>query len=103
MKHKRGYSPKCWSCKYYTEEIEGEKLAYRNTGWCTCKEQLRRGINGHKIENPPKRKQTRDLDEACQDWIDAEAGYTKFEVLTGYREPYDGTKIDFEEEQQSLF
>ena len=103
MKHRRGFSPKCWSCKYYTEEIEeDEKLHSHNTGWCTNKDYLRTGINGKRIENPPKHCQVRDRDEACRNWIDAEAGYTKFEVLTGLSEET-LQPIDFEEEQQSLF
>lgn len=63
-------------------------------GYCTCKEYLRTGINGRIRENPPERVAVR-WNNCCKHWVDAESGYTKFEVLTGYKEPYDGTKIDF--------
>ena len=102
MKHIRGNTPKCWSCKYYTEEI-AEKLTTGNDGWCINKDYLRTGINGRKIKNPQPHTQKRKYDHACEYWIDAESGYTRFEVLTGYKEPYDGTRIDFDEEQQIMF
>lgn len=103
MKHILGNSPQCWSCASYTEEIEeNEKLTGYNTGWCINLESLRIGVNGHIITNPPKHMQERRTSTACKYWIDAESGHTRFEVLTGYKEPYDGTKIDFSEEQQRI-
>lgn len=102
MKHKMGNTPKCWSCKYYMEEI-AKKQTTGNDGWCINKDYLKTGINGRKIKNPPAQKPRRSNDCACEYWIDAEGGFTLFEVMTGYKEPYDGTKIDFSEEQQRLF
>lgn len=94
MKHKMGNSPKCYECKFYTEEEDVR--THQQIGYCSCKEHLRQGINGKVITNPPERKRT-DSFLCCRYWVDAESGHTKFEVLTGYKEPYDGTKVDFEE------
>lgn len=94
MKHKMGNSPKCYECKYYTEEEDVR--THQTIGYCICKEELRRGINGKVRSNPPERMRT-DRNQCCRYWIDAESGHTRFEVLTGYKEPYDGTKIDFAE------
>lgn len=90
MKHTKGNSPKCYECGFYTEEEDIRTK--KTTGYCTCKNYLRLGINGKIINNPPDRKKT-NWYNCCKFWEDAESGYTKFEVLTGYREPYDGTKI----------
>lgn len=90
MKHRKGNSPMCHECKYLAEE---ENVRTRTvTEYCTCKEYLRSGINGKVINNPPERKQT-ERNNCCKFWKDAESGYTRFEVLTGYKEPYDGTRI----------
>lgn len=95
MKHKMGNSPKCYECKFYTEE---EDVRTKQTvGYCNCKRYLRLGVNGKVRENPPERKQVTG-NNCCKFWIDAESGHTKFEVLTGYKEPYDGTKVDFKED-----
>ena len=102
----RGNGPKCWACKFFKEEIAGEKLktdpyGQKYDGWCTNPKALREGVNGRIIENPPKHEQVTSH-YVCSHWIDAENGYTKFEVVTGYKEPYDGTKINFDEEQQRI-
>ena len=94
MKHKMGNSPMCYECKYYTEEEDVR--THQTIGYCICKEELRRGINGKVRSNPPERMRT-DRNQCCRYWIDAESSHTRFEVLTGYKEPYDGTKIDFAE------
>lgn len=104
MKHRLGNSPMCWSCRFYTEEIdEYEKLRGDNAGWCICREHLAIGINGRKRKNPPAHEQKPSNGTACKHWIDAESGFTIFEVLTGYKEPYDGSKVNFYEEQQRIF
>lgn len=90
MKHIKGNSPKCYECGFYTEEEDVRTK--KKTGYCTCKNYLRLGVNGKVISNPPERKKTQ-WHSCCKFWEDAESGYTKFEILTGYREPYDGTKI----------
>lgn len=95
MKHKLGNSPKCYECKYF-EEVDDKNLK-NDEGYCYCKEYLRTGINGRLIEKP-KERAVMLRNWCCKHWIDAESGYTKFEVLTGYKEPYDGTKIDFSKE-----
>lgn len=103
MKHILGNTPQCWSCKYYEEGIEEkQKRSCWNAGWCTNEKALSKGINGRKRKNPPKREPVNST-SSCYDWIDADSGYTHFEVMTGYSEPYDGTKIDFSEEQQKFF
>lgn len=92
-KHRKGNSPRCSECEFYQERQEGEKLRYPNTGWFTNKKA--QGINGRKPLKQLERIQT-DGSTCCRLWIDAESGYTQFEVLTGYKEPYDGTKIEVE-------
>lgn len=91
MKHKKGNSPKCYECKYYTEEEDARTK--QTVGYCICEQHLRLGINGKVREKPPKREKV-ERNNSCKFWIDAESGYTIFEVLTGYKEPYDGSKID---------
>lgn len=91
MKHRKGFSPMCSECKYYRERQESEKLRYGD-GWCI--NQRAQGINGYKPLNIKERVEVRTNDTACRLWIDAESGYTRFEVMTGYKEPYDGSKID---------
>lgn len=93
MKHTMGNSPRCGECKFYIEDedVRTKKMI----GYCTCKAHLRLGVNGKVKNNPPERKQTAS-NNCCKFWIDAESGHTRFEVMTGYREPYDGTKVDFE-------
>ena len=91
MKHVKGNSPKCSECKYYRERLEGEKLS-RGDGWCV--NQKAQGINGHRPLNPKNKVEVLANGTACRLWIDAEAGYTIFEVMTGYKEPYDGSKIE---------
>lgn len=94
MKHRMGNSPMCYECRFYTEE---EEIRTKQTvGYCICKEHLRLGINGRIRENPKERERVR-YNDCCKFWIDAESGHTRFEVLTGYREPYDGTKVNFDE------
>lgn len=90
MKHTLGNSPKCHECKYYEEK---EDVRTKKTiGYCVCKEHLRLGVNGRAKSNPPEREQTASND-CCKFWIDAESGRTRFEAETGYKEPYDGTKV----------
>lgn len=91
MRHVKGNNPKCCECKFYQERQEGEKMIGHNTGWCTNKKA--QGINGRKPEKPLERIQVLG-NTCCRLWIDAESEYTHFEVLTGYKEPYDGTKIE---------
>lgn len=100
MKHKTGNSPKCYECKFCI--VEEDVRTHQPITYCTCKEHLRQGINGKVIINPPERMQI-DKNQCCRYWIDAESGHTRFEVLTGYKEPYDGTKVDFSVSQISLF
>ena len=101
MKHRMGNSPMCFECKYY-EEVEDVRTK-KAVGYCINKEYLRLGVNGRVVEKPKERAIVQRRD-GCKYWIDSESGHTKFEVLTGYREPYDGTKIDWnnECEQQRL-
>lgn len=93
MKHVMGNGPRCSECKFYIEDedVRTKKMI----GYCTCKEHLRLGVNGKIKNNPPERKQIAS-NSCCKFWIDAESGHTCFEVMTGYKEPYDGTKVDFE-------
>lgn len=91
MKNRKGNSPRCDECAFYQERQEGERLRYPNTGWCTNKKA--QGINGRKPLKQLERIQT-DGCICCSLWVDAKSGYTHFEVLTGYKEPYDGTKIE---------
>lgn len=93
MKHTMGNSPKCYECKFYIEEEDVRTK--KTTGYCNCKEYLRTGINGRVIEKPKDRAPVR-WNNCCKHWIDAESGHTRFEVLTGYKEPYDGTKVIFD-------
>lgn len=90
MRHKMGNSPKCYECRFYQEKTEGEKLRLSCDGWCTNKKA--QGINGHKPIKELDRIQVA-RNDCCGLWVDAESGHTKFEVMTGYMEPYDGTKI----------
>jgi len=91
MKHIMGNSPKCYECKYYVEEEDVRTK--QAIGYCTCKQHLRLGINGRVVPNPPERIKIR-RNHCCKFWEDAESGYTHFEVMTGYKEPYDGTRIE---------
>ena len=91
MKHIKGNIPMCYECKFYMEKEDARTK--RAVGYCTCKPQLRRGINNKVRGNPPERQKT-ERNNCCDFWEDAESGYTLFEVLTGYKEPYDGTKIE---------
>lgn len=101
MKHTMGNSPKCYECRFF-EEVE-DICTKKTVGYCVCKEHLRLGINGKVKSNPPERMRT-ERNQCCKYWVDAESGHTHFEVLTGYKEPYDGTKIDWDNEceQQRL-
>lgn len=90
MRHKKGNCPKCNECEFYRERTEGEKLRDGNDGWCVNKKA--QGINGHKPVKTLERVQV-SWNGCCHLWIDAESGHTKFEVLTGYKEPYDGSCI----------
>lgn len=99
MKHIMGNSVRCSECKFYIE-IENVRTK-RAIGYCVNKEHLRLGINGHVKNNPPEREQTERF-HCCKFWIDAESGHTRFEIETGYKEPYDGTKVDFSVEQLRL-
>ncbi len=106
MKHILGNEPICRECKFFKTDID-EKLitgpyGEKRDGWCTNPKALREGVNGHIIKDPPKHEQVSSRWRGCSHWIDAEAGYTRFEVVTGYKEPYDGTKINFDEEQQTM-
>lgn len=97
MKHIMGNSPQCYECKFYTEDEDVRTK--RMIGYCTCKAHLRLGVNGKVKNNPPEREQTAS-NSCCKFWIDVESGHTRFEVMTGYREPYDGTKVDFGEVEE---
>lgn len=73
--------------------MEEEDARTKQTqGYCTCKQYLRLGVNGKVKRNPPERQKVRSSG-CCKFWEDAESGYTLFEVMTGYKEPYDGTRI----------
>lgn len=74
---------------------EEDIRTHKSVGYCTCKEHLRLGINGKIRQKPPERMRT-ERNQCCRFWIDEESGHTRFEILTGYKEPYDGTKIDLE-------
>lgn len=91
MKHIKGNSPKCYECKFYIKEED--LRTKKEIGYCTCKQHLRLDINGKVRRNPPERQKT-GWNDCCKFWEDAESGYSHFEVTTGYREPYDGTKIE---------
>lgn len=91
MKHKMGNSPRCSECKFYRERAEGEKLRNENDGWCINKKA--QGINGRKPLKTVDRVQVPG-NTCCHLWIDAESGLTRFEVGTGYKEPYDGSKVE---------
>lgn len=84
---KKGNSPFCEDCLYYAEQILGApaiKEPWR-TGYCTCKHELARGANGHKLARPlPYRTVWRT--ESCRSWIDRESGKTRYEALTGKKE-----------------
>lgn len=100
MKHKMGNSPMCYECKFF--ETEEDSRTHRPINYCICKEHLRQGVNGKILTNPPERMEV-EWSNFCKYWIDAESGHTLYEVLTGYKEPYDGTKVDFSVEQMRLF
>lgn len=107
MRHILGNEPICRECEFFKTEIDGEKLktghyGEQYDGWCTNPKALREGVNGRIIKDPPKHEPRIGSWNGCSHWIDAEVGYTHFEVVTGYKEPYDGTKINFDEEQQTM-
>lgn len=86
-KRRPWYSPHCEKCLYYTEELLwlDKPKNPLHSGYCTCKYELARGINGRKREKPlPYRGVWRT--ETCRSWIDRESGMTRFEALTGKRE-----------------
>lgn len=89
-----GNSPRCSECKFYIEDKD--MRTKQMMGYCTCKQHLRLGVNGRIRNNPPERERTERY-LCCKSWIDAESGHTHFEVMTGYKEPYDGTEVDFGE------
>ena len=94
MKHRMGNSIRCGECKFFREGQEGEKFRSPNDGWCINPKA--QGINGRVPDKPKERVPAWHMDgSGCKHWIDAEDGYTSFEVNTGYKEPYDGTKLDF--------
>lgn len=97
MKHIMGNSVMCYECKYFTEEEDVRTK--QAVGYCNCKQHLRLGINGRVRKNPPEREQVA-RNQCCQFWIDAESGYTRFEVETGYKEPYDGVTMHSWKEQK---
>ena len=83
----RGSTPFCANCLHYTEQILGAPAIKEpwKTGYCTCKHELARGINGHKLAKPlPYRTVWRT--GSCRSWIDRENSKTKFEALTGKKE-----------------
>lgn len=80
----------CYECKHYTENED--MRTKQAISYCTCKNHLRLGINGRVRSNPPEKEKTERF-FCCRFWEDAESGHTLFEVLTGYKEPYDGTTI----------
>lgn len=90
MRHKMGNSVRCDECQSYKERIKDEKMKSNCTGWCTNKKV--QGINGHKPSKEVDRTQVA-ANGSCRWWIDMESGYTRFEVETGYKEPYDGSMI----------
>lgn len=100
MKHILGNTPKCGSCRYYTEERQETRPLERwMTGWCVNRWVLSHGINGHKLDRPLSCRQARDLDQACNNYIEADTGYTLYEILTGISEKT-GEKINFGKEDQ---
>lgn len=97
MKHRMGNSPMCFECISYREH-EGENHPNgKEFGWCVNPKA--QGVNGRKPTKPRERMAVR-MNEECRHWIDAESGHTHFEVNTGYKEPYDGTRINFDEERE---
>ncbi len=91
MKHMKGNIPKCYECGFYKEEEDARTK--KTVGYCTCKQHLRLGVNGKVKRNPPEWQKV-EQNDCCKFWEDAESGYTHFEAMTGYKEPYDGTKIE---------
>lgn len=87
MKEKKYWPAHCEKCLYYTEELLGAgklKGTWRS-GYCTCKYELARGINGRKLTKPlPYREVWRTW--SCKSWIDRESGMTRYEALTGKKE-----------------
>lgn len=83
-----GNTPKCADCKYYTEEMLNPAATKRQwpSGWCTCKHELARGINGHKLTKPLPYRQVYRNDSGCKSWIEKETGITRYEALTGIKE-----------------
>ena len=89
MSYIRGNTPKCFDCKYYTETVPDPEPKQPNmTGWCLCKYELARGINGHKLKKPPKRRQMCGRVSACKSWIDGATGMTRYEAVTGKKEEH---------------
>ena len=86
MKHIMGNSPKCYECKYYLEAIEPERRKGAD-GWCTCREHLRVGVNGHKRERVPEKEAVM-WNSCCSWWTDAESGLTRYEVVCRKPEPW---------------
>lgn len=80
MRHKKGNSPKCSECFFYSEKKEGENNRF--DGWCTCPRQLNYGINGRKRETPLEKMPVRAQGE-CTWWEDAEDRTSHYEVTTG--------------------
>lgn len=97
VKHRMGNDPMCYECRFYTEE-EAPRTK-QIIGYCSCKEHLRLGING-KIRNKIPERERVERNDCCRFWVDAESGHTRFEILTGYKEPYDGTEADFNENKK---
>lgn len=85
MKHRMGNSPHCNECFWYKEkkDHDGCKL----DGWCHNKKQCSTGINGHRLEHPHERIETR-WNNCCRQWEDAEDHLTHFEVCTRTPEPW---------------
>lgn len=85
MSRIQGNTPKCKDCKYYEDGIgEGHAKIFAN-GWCICKHELARGINGRLLPIPLPRRAVA-WNDCCRRWVDAETGKTRYEVLTGKRE-----------------
>lgn len=82
---KKSSTPFCENCQYYTEQILGAPAIKEpwKTGYCTCKYELARTVNGHKLAKPkPYRTVWRTW--SCRSWIDRENGKTRFEALTNF-------------------
>lgn len=86
----RGSTPFCANCLHYTEQVLGAPAIKEpwKTGYCTCKYELARGINGRKLAKPlPYRTVWRGW--SCHSWIGRESGMTRYEALTGKKEETD--------------